>query len=120
MYLSFQIYRDEPWLGGGQALVQKWGPVSDGGIDKILPDGGTPSHPRKKPWIILAHILTVLMDNSHHFKSCLTMRIKVLFLDRSVYLLSDTTQGEVIIFCISRFAKKNGCAHVVSYNRFTQ
>ena len=38
-------------LGGGgrQALVQKWGQVSDGGIDKIFARwGGTPSPPGKK------------------------------------------------------------------------
>ena len=35
--------------GGGQALVQKRGQVSDGGeLAKFLPDGGTPSLPRKK------------------------------------------------------------------------
>ena len=33
---------------GGQALVQKRGQVSDGGIDKISPDGGDPPVPPAK------------------------------------------------------------------------
>ena len=38
-------------LGGGQALVQKWGQVSDGGggeIDKIFAGWGTPIPQGKK------------------------------------------------------------------------
>ena len=35
--------------GGGQALVQKRGQVSDGGIDKIFVRWG-PQSPQKKPW----------------------------------------------------------------------
>ena len=35
--------------GGEQVLVQKWGQVSDGGIDKIFVGWGTASPPWKKP-----------------------------------------------------------------------
>ena len=48
--------------GEGQALVQKWGQVLDGGIDKIFARWGDPYSPRKKPcgiWkeIVVTHAL---------------------------------------------------------------
>ena len=46
MYQIFQFFWDEPQRGGGQALVQKLGQVSDGGIDKIFARWGNP--PEKK------------------------------------------------------------------------
>ena len=49
MYLNFSNFQDEPRLGGGQALVQKRGQVSDGGIGKIFAGwGGTPQSPQEK------------------------------------------------------------------------
>ena len=39
---------DEPRLGG-QALVQKWGQVLDGGIDKIFAGWGDPQSPTLLP-----------------------------------------------------------------------
>ena len=37
--------------GGGQALVQKWRQVSDGGIDKIFAGwGDSPPPQEEKPW----------------------------------------------------------------------
>ena len=43
---------------GGQALVQKWGHVSvgGGGLAKFLPDGGSPSPPGKKPWMLTKEV----------------------------------------------------------------
>ena len=55
MYLNFSNFWGRTYAGG-QALVQKWGQVSDGGgggLAKFLLDGGTPSPPRKKPWASL-------------------------------------------------------------------
>ena len=51
MYLNFSNFRGRISAGGGQALVQKRGQVSDGGgLAKFSPDGGTPPvpPPRKK------------------------------------------------------------------------
>ena len=42
MYLNFSIFRGRTSAGGGQALVQKRGQVSDGGIDKIFAGCGPP------------------------------------------------------------------------------
>ena len=43
---------------GGQALVQKRGQVSDGGIDKIFARWGTPPvPPGKKPWVLGSNII---------------------------------------------------------------
>ena len=54
MYLKvffFQIFGDEPRLGGGEALVQKWGQVSAGeGLTKFSPDGVPPPKKKKKNW----------------------------------------------------------------------
>ena len=48
MYLNF---RGGASAGGGgeQALVQKRGQALDGGLTKILPDGGPPVPPWKNP-----------------------------------------------------------------------
>ena len=49
----YQIFWDEPRLGGGQALVQKRGQVPDGGIDKIFARwGDSPVPPGKKTWVL--------------------------------------------------------------------
>ena len=50
MYLNFSNFRGRTSAGGGeQALVKKWGQVSDeGGLAKFLPMGGPPSPPREK------------------------------------------------------------------------
>ena len=41
--LHFSNFRGRTSAGGGQALVQKWSQVSDGGeLTKFLPDGGDP------------------------------------------------------------------------------
>ena len=46
MYLNFSNFRGRTSAGGGQALVQKWGQVSDGGgLAKFSLDGGTPPVP---------------------------------------------------------------------------
>ena len=55
MYLNFSNFRGRTSAGGGQALVQKRGQVSDGGGEengKILPDrglGGPPVPQEKNP-----------------------------------------------------------------------
>ena len=52
MYLNFKNFRGRTSAGGGQAFVQKWGQVSDGGgIGKIFAGWGGPhqSPPGKKP-----------------------------------------------------------------------
>ena len=49
MYLNFSNFRGQTSAGGGQALVQKRGQVSDGGIGKIFAGWGGP--PRKKTLI---------------------------------------------------------------------
>ena len=58
MYLNFSNFRGQTSAGGGQALVQKRGQVSDGGggLAKFLPDGGTPVPPRKNPGLNLSTI----------------------------------------------------------------
>ena len=48
MYLNFSNFRGRTSAGGEQALVQKQGQVSDGGIGKIFADGGTPPVPPEK------------------------------------------------------------------------
>ena len=50
MYLNFSNFRGRTSAGGGgQALVQKRGQVSDrGGLAKFSPDGGTPQSPQEK------------------------------------------------------------------------
>ena len=48
MYFNFQIFGDEPRQGGRQALVQKWGQVSDGGIEKISAGWGDSQSPQEK------------------------------------------------------------------------
>ena len=57
MYLNFSNFRGRTSGGGGgrQALVQKWGQVSDGGLTKFPPDWGTPSspYPGKKTLIMI-------------------------------------------------------------------
>ena len=46
MYLNFSNFRGRTSAGGGLALVQKWGQVSDGGgIGKIFARWGRPPHP---------------------------------------------------------------------------
>ena len=51
MYLDFSHFQGQTSTGGGggQALVQKWGQVSDGGIDNIFAGWGTPIPPGKTP-----------------------------------------------------------------------
>ena len=50
MYLNFSNFWGRTSAGGGQALVQKWGQVSDGGIDKIFARWeGPPVPPGKNP-----------------------------------------------------------------------
>ena len=62
MYLNFSNFRGRTSAGGGQALVQKQGQVSDGGgLAKFSPDGGPPVPPRKKTLVIHA------LDESHSF-----------------------------------------------------
>ena len=48
MYLNFSNFRGRTSAGGGQALVQKQGQVSDGGIGKIFAGWGDPQSPQKK------------------------------------------------------------------------
>ena len=49
MYLNFSNFWGRTSAGGGQALVQKRGQVSDGGgLAKFSPDGGTPCPPQEK------------------------------------------------------------------------
>ena len=49
MYLNFSIFRGRTSAGGGQALVQKRGQVSDGGgIGKIFARWGDPPVPQEK------------------------------------------------------------------------
>ena len=48
MYLNFSNFRRQTSAGGGQTLVQKWGQVSDGGIDKIFAGWGDPPVPQEK------------------------------------------------------------------------
>ena len=50
MYLNFSNFQGRTLAGGGQALVQKWGQVSDGGgIGKIFAGWGTPVLPKNNP-----------------------------------------------------------------------
>ena len=53
MYLNFSNFRGRTLAGGGQALVQKRGQVSDGGDwQNFCRMGGPPqSPPGKKPWL---------------------------------------------------------------------
>ena len=48
MYLNFSNFRGRTSAGGGQALVEKRGQVSDGGLTKFLPDGIDPQSPQEK------------------------------------------------------------------------
>ena len=50
MYLNFSNFWGQTSAGGGggQALVQTQGQVSDGGIDNIFARWGTPSPPQEK------------------------------------------------------------------------
>ena len=49
MYLNFSNFRGRTSAGGGQALVQKRGQVSDGGgIGKIFARSGDPQSPQEK------------------------------------------------------------------------
>ena len=49
MYLNFSNFRGQTSAGGGQALVQKWGQVSDGGDwQNFRQMGGTPPSPPPK------------------------------------------------------------------------
>ena len=50
MYLNFSNFRGRTSAGGGQALAQKRGQVSDGGIDNIFAGWGDPQSPQEKPW----------------------------------------------------------------------
>ena len=51
MYINFSNFRGQTSAGGAQALVQKWGQVSDGGIGKIFARWRDPQSPQgKKPW----------------------------------------------------------------------
>ena len=54
MYLNFSNFRGRTSAGGGQALVQKRGQVSDGGggLAKFSPDGGPPSPPPRKKTLL--------------------------------------------------------------------
>ena len=47
MYLNFSNFRGQT-SAGGQALVQKWGQVSDGEIYKIFAGWGDPQSPQDK------------------------------------------------------------------------
>ena len=46
MYLNLSNFRGRTSAGWGQALVQKRGQVSDGGIGKIFVGWGTPNPPQ--------------------------------------------------------------------------
>ena len=48
MYSNLSNFRGRTSAGGGQALVQKRGQVSDGGIGKIFAGWGTPQSPQEK------------------------------------------------------------------------
>ena len=70
MYLNFSNFRGRTSAGGGQALVQKRGQVSDGGggIGKIFAGWGDPPVPQeKKPWykIKLNQGLSVWEETKH-------------------------------------------------------
>ena len=47
-YFNFSNFRGRTSAGGGQALVQKRGQVSDGGIGKIFAGWGDPQSPQEK------------------------------------------------------------------------
>ena len=49
MYLKFSHFWGQTSAGRGQALVQKRGQVSDGGLTTFLLDGGPLLPPRKNP-----------------------------------------------------------------------
>ena len=57
MYLNFSNFRGRTSTGG-QALVQKRGPVSDGGIDNIFAGWG-PSVPQEKT--LRSHAVNILV-----------------------------------------------------------
>ena len=61
MYLNFSNFQGRTSAGGGQALVQKRGQVSDGGLTKFSPDGGPPS-PQKKT-LISIDVCDVIKQN---------------------------------------------------------
>ena len=48
MYLNFSNFQGQTLAGVGQALVQKWGQVLDGGIGKIFAGWGDPQSPQEK------------------------------------------------------------------------
>ena len=80
MYLNFSNFQGQTTAGGGQALVQKWGQVSDGGIDKFFAGGGPPVPPGKKPctWKKVKHhikLQTYKQRDMHVGKSKVKARI---------------------------------------------
>ena len=63
MYLNFSNFRGRTSAGGGQALVQKRGQVSDGGIGKIFAGWGDPPvPPGKKPCHLVQTLFIRLMN----------------------------------------------------------
>ena len=69
MYLNFSNFQGWTSAGGGQALVQKWEQVSDGGIDKIFARWGDPLVlPGKKPCLTLV---------SKHLWQCYQAWVKI-------------------------------------------
>ena len=85
MYLNFSYFRGRTSAGGGeQALVQKRGQVSDGGIGKIFAGwGDPPSPPRKKRKPALErHFLAKIMFFKENFIvntfqfPCMTLQMK--------------------------------------------
>ena len=67
MYLKFSNFRGLTWAGGGgQALVQKRGQVSDGGIGKIFagwgdPPVGLPPEKKKKKKPVIYYSKYILL-----------------------------------------------------------
>ena len=60
LYLSFSNFRGRTSAGGEQALVQKPGQMSDGGIGKIFAGWGDPQYPQvKKPCAVNAQRMVI-------------------------------------------------------------
>ena len=71
MYLNFSNFRGRTSAGGGQALVQKRGQVSDGGIGKIFTGWGDPPvPPRKKTLTCYTNIYFDFLSLNFSIYSC--------------------------------------------------
>ena len=79
MYLNFSNFRGRASAGGGQALVQKRGQVSDGGggIGKIFAGwGGPPSPPPRKKTLLLIKINSHIKKYFDDFLNSYTLAVK--------------------------------------------